>query len=248
MKLFSQRSLQPAAIFTLLLLALPALAQDYEAVRERLMGLTGEGVTPIIAETPIDGILQVRLGSEVVYMSDDARYLMQGRLLDLESRRDLTDQAKSDARREAMAGIDESQMITYGPDDAAHEIMVFTDVDCGFCRKLHEEIPQYSEAGIKIHYLAFPRAGSASITFNKMQSVWCSADPNAAMDVAKSGGEPDPASCDSPVDAQYQLGQSVGVTGTPAMVTVNGDLIPGYVPPDDLRNRLEQLDAASTAE
>jgi len=233
-----------ASIGLLILAALPAMAQDYQAVLDRLAGLTGQDVDPVIAETPIDGILQIRLGSEIVYMTADARYLMQGRLLDLDTRQDLTDQAKSEVRRELIANIDESEMVSYGPEDAAHEIMVFTDVDCGFCRKLHQEIPQYSEAGIKIHYLAFPRAGLASNTFNKMQSVWCAENPNAAMDIAKAGDEPEPASCDSPVDSQYQLGQSIGVTGTPAIVTMNGDLIPGYVPPDDLRARLEQLAAA----
>ncbi len=232
------------SIGLLMLAALPAMAQDYQAVLDRLAGLTGQDVDPVIAETPIDGILQIRLGSEIVYMTADARYLMQGRLLDLDTRQDLTDQAKSEVRRELIANIDESEMVSYGPEDAAHEIMVFTDVDCGFCRKLHQEIPQYSEAGIKIHYLAFPRAGLASNTFNKMQSVWCAENPNAAMDIAKAGDEPEPASCDSPVDSQYQLGQSIGVTGTPAIVTMNGDLIPGYVPPDDLRARLEQLAAA----
>lgn len=228
-----------------LLAAMPVLAQDYEAVRERLTGLTGADVNPIIAETPINGLLQVRLGSEIVYMTEDARFLVQGRVLDLDTRVDLTDQARSELRRELIANIDEEALISYGPEDAEHELLVFTDVDCGFCRKLHQEIAEYNEAGIRIRYLAFPRAGAASQTFAKMESVWCASDPNAAMDIAKAGGEPEPATCESPVNDQYQLGQSVGVTGTPALVTTNGDLIPGYVPPDDLRSRLEQLQVTS---
>lgn len=227
-----------------LLTAMPVLAQDYEAVRERLTGLTNASVDPAIAETPIAGLLQVRLGSEIIYMTDDARFLVQGRVLDLDTRVDLTDQARSEVRREMLAGLDEEAMISYGPEDAEHELLVFTDVDCGFCRKLHQEIAQYNEAGIRIRYLAFPRAGAASQTFAKMESVWCASDPNAAMDIAKAGGEPEPAACESPVSDQYELGQSVGVTGTPALVTTNGDLIPGYVPPDDLRARLEMLSAS----
>ena len=227
-----------------LLASLPVLAQDYEAVRERLTSLTSMDAEPIIAETPINGLLQVRLGSEVVYMTDDARFLVQGRVLDLDTRVDLTDQAKAELRRDMIADIDDEAMISYGPDDAAHDLMVFTDVDCGFCRKLHQEIDQYNEAGIRIHYLAFPRAGAGSQTFNKMQSVWCAEDPNAAMDIAKAGDTPLPMECESPVMSQYELGQSMGVTGTPALVTPNGDLIPGYVPAADLRSRLEQLSAS----
>ena len=228
-----------------LLASMPVLAQDYEAVRERLSSLTNSDLDPVIAETPINGLLQVRLGSEVIYMTDDARFLVQGRVLDLDTRVDLTDQAKSDLRRELIASIEDESTISFGPDDAVHELMVFTDVDCGFCRKLHHEMAQYSEAGIRIHYLAFPRAGAGSQTFNKMQSVWCADDPNEAMDIAKDGDTPLPLTCDSPVQAQYELGQTMGVTGTPAILTMNGDLIPGYVPADDLRSRLEQLQAAS---
>ncbi|MEM7054807.1 MAG: DsbC family protein [Pseudomonadota bacterium] len=228
-----------------LLVSLPVFAQDYDVVRERISSLTNSAASPIIAETPIDGLLQVRLGSEVVYMTDDARFLVQGRVLDLDTRVDLTDQAKAELRREAIADIQHESLISFGPEDADHELMVFTDVDCGFCRKLHHEMDQYNEAGIRIHYLAFPRAGVGSETFNKMQSVWCAEDPNAAMDIAKDGDTPLPMSCDSPVMAQYELGQSLGVTGTPALVTHNGDLIPGYVPAADLRARLELLQEAA---
>lgn len=221
-----------------------AAADDYQVVRERLKTLTNvEDSRVRIAETPIDGILQVRLGSEIVYMTADARFLLQGRLFDLDTREDLTDRAMAEVRKALMADLAESDTIDFGPDDADYKLYVFTDVDCGYCRRLHQQIAGYNEAGIQIRYLAFPRAGIGSPTFRKMTSVWCAADPHAAMDVAKAGDTPEPATCDSPVASQYQLGQAMGVTGTPALLTVDGDLIPGYVPPEDLRKRLEALRA-----
>lgn len=230
------------------LLAAPVLvsASDYEQVRERLSTLVNGDSEISIAESPLPGILQVRLGSDIVYMTEDGRYLFQGRVLDLDTRADLTDQAKGQIRRELIADIDHDKLISYGEVDSEYEIIVFTDVDCGYCRRLHQQVEEYNDAGIRISYAAFPRAGIGSDTYNKMTSVWCSDDQQAAMDLAKSGGTPEPAECDAPITQQYEMGQAVGVTGTPALVTPGGDLIPGYVPPDDLRVRLEQLAARST--
>src|SRR6056297_3761375 len=231
--------------FMVLVLLMPMLAaaDDYDQVRERLSTLVDGEIDISIAESPLPGILQVRLGSDIVYMTSDGRYLLQGRVLDLDTRQDITDQAKSQIRQELIDGIDYDQLISYGAEDSEFEIIVFTDVDCGYCRRLHQQVEEYNDAGIRINYAAFPRAGTGSETFRKMTSVWCSDDKQAAMDLAKGGGTPEPAECDAPVSEQYQLGQAVGVTGTPALITPGGDLIPGYVPPNDLRVRLEQLAA-----
>ncbi len=235
-------------VSALILTPLLAAADDYEQVRERLNTLVNGDTDISIAESPMSGILQVRLGSDIVYMTDDGRYLLQGRVLDLDTRQDITDQAKSKIRQELIGGIDHDKLISYGDADSEFEIIVFTDVDCGYCRRLHQQVEEYNDAGIRISYAAFPRAGVGSETFRKMTSVWCSDDQQAAMDLAKGGGTPEPAECESPVADQYKLGQSVGVTGTPALVTNSGDLIPGYVPPNDLRVRLEQLSAQKNAE
>lgn len=221
---------------------------DYPRVRERLSTiLTGESEVSI-AESALPGLLQVQIGADIVYMTDEGRYLFQGRVIDLETRQDLTDQAMSQVRRKMVGQIDHDELIAYGPDDAAHSIVVFTDVDCGYCRRLHQQVAEYNEAGIRIEYAAFPRAGIGSESFNKMVSVWCADDQQAAMDLAKGGGTPEPEQCEAPVQAQYQFGQRLGVTGTPALVTADGDLIPGYVPPADLRVRLDQLASRARAD
>ncbi|MFO7764730.1 MAG: DsbC family protein [Wenzhouxiangellaceae bacterium] len=232
----------------IMLLPLSAQGQDYEVVRERLSSLVNGETEISIAESPLPGILQVRLGSDIVYVTDDGRYLLQGRVLDLDTRQDITDQARSEIRRELVREIDHDNLISYGAADSEYEVIVFTDVDCGYCRRLHQQVEEYNDAGIRISYAAFPRAGVGSDTFTKMTSVWCADDQQAAMDLAKGGGTPEPLDCDTTVTAQYEMGQAVGVTGTPALVTPNGDLIPGYVPPEDLRVRLEQLAASGSAQ
>lgn len=234
------------AVLTLALANLATAADDV-AIRERVEALVPEINSLAIAETPVPGVMEVQLNNEVIYMSADGRYLMQGRLIDLETQTDLTDAAKTVVRREKLAELDETQMVSFGPEDAEYELMVFTDTDCGYCRRLHEQIEDYTSEGIRINYLAFPRAGIGSETYNTMVSVWCAEDRQAAMSTAKAGNQPPPAQCDNPVESQYQLGRALGVTGTPSMITPDGDMIPGYVPPQQLKQRLANLDAQAQA-
>ncbi|WP_376692672.1 DsbC family protein [Wenzhouxiangella sp. EGI_FJ10409] len=224
-----------------MVLALPVTAADESAIEERVRSLVPEIETLSIAETPVPGMMEVQLNNEILYMSEDGRYLVQGRMIDLETQTDLTDSAKAVLRREKLADLDESQMVSFGPEDAEYELMVFTDTDCGYCRRLHEQIDEYIDEGIRINYLAFPRAGAGSETFDTMVSVWCADDRQSAMNTAKAGQQPPQAKCDNPVEEHYRLGKSLGVTGTPSMMTANGDMIPGYVPPQQLRQRLEGL-------
>lgn len=221
-----------------------ASANDFEAVEARLATLVPDASSVIISETPVAGLLEVRLGGDVIYITSDGQHLLQGRLIDLNTRADLTDAAKSDMRAEQLAAIDASTFVSFGPDDAEHRVMVFTDPDCGYCRRLHEQVDGYIAQGIQINYLSFPRAGEGSATYDKLVSVWCAEDQHEAMDIVKSGGTLPKASCDNPVSDHYQLGQRMGVTGTPALMTFSGTLIPGYVPPEQLKSRLDQEAAA----
>ena len=139
-----------------------------------------------------------------------------------------------------LSKIDEDRMIVYGPDDAKHTITVFTDIDCGFCRRLHSEMDQYNKQGIAIRYLFYPRAGIGSDSYNKAVSVWCADDRHAAMDAAKAGKDIPSKTCDNPVEAHYELGQQMRVQGTPALVLSDGEIVPGYVPPAKLRRALDE--------
>jgi thiol:disulfide interchange protein DsbC len=135
-------------------------------------------------------------------------------------------------------------MIIYGEKTLPYQVTVFTDIDCGYCRKLHSQIKEYNEEGIRIRYLAYPRSGimrdgkmtdSAALA----ESVWCADDRHAALTDAKAGKDVPNKKCGSPVSAQYQLGQDFGVTGTPALLFNDGELVPGYVPPKRLAAALK---------
>lgn len=220
---------------------------DFSTVEERIRTLAPTATSIAVSETPIDGILQVQINGDIVYASADGQYLLQGRLIDMETREDLTEVAKSGIRKELLAHVDTSKQITFSPDEPVYDLMVFTDIDCGYCRKLHAQIEEYNDKGIAIHYMSFPRAGIGSRSYEKAVSVWCAADPASALTQAKLGEEPDPEQCDNPVDEQYKLGMELGVTGTPALLTSDGMLIPGYVPPEQLRQRLDQMQEVAAA-
>jgi thiol:disulfide interchange protein DsbC len=230
-----------------LIVATPAYAQDeFAVVEERIRTLAPSARSIAVSETPIEGILQVQINGDIVYTSADGRYMIQGRVIDLDTRQDLTEQTKATIRKELLDAVDESKQISFSPEEAEYNLMVFTDIDCGYCRKLHAQMEEYNQHGIAIHYMAFPRAGIGSRSYEKAVAVWCADDQQGAMTSAKAGSEPDPDQCDNPIAEQYQLGIELGVTGTPALLTRSGQLIPGYVPPETLRERLDTMAAAST--
>lgn len=222
-----------------------ALAEDKTSsiVEEKIRAMVPNAKTIAISETPIEGIMQVQINSDIVYVSSDGQYLIQGQIMDIDTRTNITDQAKSGIRQGLLSDLNEDEQITFAPEKAKYDLLVFTDIDCGYCRKLHNQIEGYNEEGIAIHYMAFPRAGVGSESYDKFVSVWCADDQKSALTLAKNGDDPEPQKCPNPIADQYELGRELGVTGTPALVTADGTLIPGYMPPAKLRQRLEELDA-----
>jgi thiol:disulfide interchange protein DsbC len=194
-----------------------------------------------IKPTPVAGIYEVAYGTEVVYFTADGRYMFNGSLFDMNTRQDLTDQTRNGARKAALDSLDEGEMVVYTPKDPKHTITVFTDVDCPYCRKLHAEMSQYQDLGIKVRYLLFPRTGVGSPSYKKAVSVWCADDRNKAMDLAKQGKPVKEKTCENPVKEQMRVGQVIGVRGTPAILFENGQIVPGYRPAKEIGVLLDHL-------
>lgn len=212
-----------------------------DAIRKSLeVQLPNSQVDSIVASA-IPGLYEVTLGARVFYMSADGRYLVAGDMTDLSNGVNLTEQKVAAAVKAAMDKVADSDYIKFGPDDAKYSLVVFTDIDCGYCRKLHSEIEGYNKEGIQVKYLAFPRGGLMSESFAKAEAVWCAADRKAAITQAKGGkAVPVTAGCKSPVKSQYELGQAIGISGTPALVLPDGTVLPGYLPPAKLKAHLDE--------
>ena len=191
-----------------------------------------------IKESRVTGLYEVLLGPDVIYMSADGQYILQGDLIDIRKRKNLSEEQRSFVRKTMLETIPAGEYIEFGGEQRKHTIYVFTDIDCGYCRKLHQDMAQLNRLGIAVRYLAFPRAGIASGTSRQMQAVWCADNRKKAMNEAKQGMKVTEKSCKNPVANQYKMGQEIGVQGTPAIYSDRGLAISGYMPPDRLLQAL----------
>jgi thiol:disulfide interchange protein DsbC len=196
--------------------------------------------------SPIAGIYEFVQGADVSYLTADGKYFFDGNLYDMDSRENLTEVQRTRARVAMISAVPESQMVIFGPSNPLYTITVFTDVDCAYCRKLHSEIAELNHLGVRVRYMFFPRTGPNTESWKKAEVVWCSADRNAALTRAKTGAQLDMSKtcAGTPVAREYALGQSIGVRGTPAIVTEKGDYIEGYMPPRELVQQLKDLQLA----
>ncbi len=186
------------------------------------------------------GLYEVTVGVHIYYVSENGKYLLPGQLIDLETSKDVTKLKLNTARQLAISKLGQSKMIVFKPKISKYTITVFTDIDCGYCRKLHSEIDQYLAEGITIQYLFFPRAGKDSDSYNKAVSVWCSDDRNAALTAAKNNQSLPVKRCENPIDEHMQLVNDFGLDGTPTIVSETGNIYPGYVAAKQLFAKLEQ--------
>ena len=195
--------------------------------------------------SPIPGIYELSQGADVSYLTADGRYFLDGNVYDMGTRENLTEERRTKARVAMIGGVPESQMLIFAPKNPKYTITVFTDVDCQYCRKLHSQIAEINKLGVRVRYMFYPRTGPNTESWHKAEAVWCSADRNEALTRAKAGGALDISkSCGpTPVAQEYALGQSIGVRGTPAIVTENGSYINGYLAPNDLLEEIKKLQA-----
>ena len=225
----------------------PAPADQSADPRAALLKLLPAGAKlEDLQQSPIEGIYQFVQGADISYMTADGKYFLDGNLYDMDTRKNLTEDLRTHARVALINAVPESQMVIFGPKNPQYTITVFTDVDCGYCRQLHSEMAELNRLGVRVRYMSFPRTGPDTESWKKAEVVWCSADRNAALTKAKAGAKLDMTkTCDSnPVAREYALGNSIGVHGTPAIVTERGDYISGYMPPRELVQQIKDLQLA----
>ncbi|WP_321276844.1 DsbC family protein [Thiomicrorhabdus indica] len=210
-----------------------------KAIQNQLAKVIPGAPTADIAKTPVDGLYQVTVGLGIIYMSADGQFLLNGSMINLKTDENLTKSAMSELRQTAMAKIPVDSMVVYPGKNSDNGkkgrfMTVFTDIDCPYCAKLHNEIPALNEAGVTVRYLAYPRSGVNTKSYNKAVSVWCSDDRTKTMDLAMSKKKIETKSCENPVKGHMMQAQRFGVNGTPNIVLDSGELLPGYVPADEL--------------
>jgi len=219
-------------------------AADPRVEIARRLGAKPENFRP----SQIPGIYEFAQGTDIGYVTSDGRYFFGGDLYDTESRRNLTDDRRGEARAKLLEAAPESEMIVFEPSAAKtkYTITVFTDIDCGYCRKLHSQIREYNNLGVRVRYMFYPRNGPGTPGWKSAEAVWCSKNRNEALTRAKKGENIDSPKCGAtPVARQYKLGEELGIRGTPGIFTEKGGYLAGYVPPAKLVEALKEMDAGS---
>ena len=229
--------------FSLILIffATSAIANDAlkKEFQKSLSRLSSDFEISDVKETPIKGIYQVTIGPDVIYMSRDGNYVLKGEILDIGNRRNLTEDFRAQTRINLLNTISDSEYIEFSSTKTKNYIYVFTDVDCGYCRKLHRDVPELNSMGIAVRYLAYPRAGVDSIIGEEMRNVWCAENRQKALTTSKNRQPIEVKICDAPIARHHALGRELGVTGTPAIFLENGRKLPGYIPPDELYEQIQ---------
>lgn len=217
-----------------------ASAESLQEVEKRLREVFSqtEPSLPVqsVSETPVSGLyaVQVENGPQL-YSTADGQFFVLGDLYQVEQQRfvNIAEKDREGARAKMLNAVPVDDMIVFSPKQtpAKAVINVFTDVDCFYCQKLHREVPDLNRAGIEVRYLAYPRAGLASDSYKKIASAWCAKDKQTAMTRLKNRQAIPTNVCEgNPVKDQFMLGNQMGVNGTPALLTAEGRMMPGYMP------------------
>ena len=236
-------SIRPLSLLALLTGLLSPLGAQADAIPEPVLAfardLLGEVGSDSVRATAVPQLYEVRLEGQFLYVTADGRHFVHGDLYESRSQTNLTEHSRRESRLDIVGVIDPDTFIVFAPEEIKHTVTVFTDVDCPYCAKLHQEVPELNALGVGIRYAAWPRTPPGTESYLRSVSVWCASDPHQALTDAKAGRDVTPAECENPVAAHLEAGKLVGARGTPTMVTENGDLIGGYVPYRELVRRLE---------
>ena len=240
MRLFF-KSLFVLFISSLLAVSAMAASSDLENARKAITAQLGIPAKNVQA-SPVPNLYLVSIPPRLFYVSGDGKYVINGDMIDVAASNNITQPLRGKVRMQAIEALGEDSMIIFSPekDKVKHTVTVFTDIDCGYCRKLHHAMADYNDRGIRVRYLAYPRAGIGSGSYNKAVSVWCARDRKKAMTDAKNDQSVVSAKCNNAVAEHFKMGNMIGVRGTPALLLENGQLVPGYVPPKRLAAILDQ--------
>ena len=216
---------------------------DIEAIQEKLKYVQPALPVKKIESTEIQGYYAVYLpDGSIIYVNANVEHFFYGELFLINGSTlvNATQRSLTEDRKRILGDLDESEVLVFSPTSGEIKatISVFTDIDCGYCRKLHREVPELNRLGVSVRYLAYPRAGIGSASYDKAVSAWCAPNPNKALTRAKAGEKIEQLTCANPVAAHFALGDQLGVSGTPAIFFEDGRLQPGYLPAKEMARRL----------
>jgi thiol:disulfide interchange protein DsbC len=218
----------------------PAKADSKADPRVAIAKKFGDIKLEDVRMSPVNGVYEVTRGSEISYVTADGKYAILGDMIDIDGDANLSENRRRSIRARIIETIPESEMVVYSPKDPKYTVTVFTDIDCGYCRRLHSQIAEYNRLGIRVRYMFFPRSGPNTDSWHKAEAVWCSSNRNDALTRAKNGEDVKAPKCPTDIiKRDFELGQKLAVDGTPAIFLQSGEMLPGYAPPGQLARYLK---------
>ena len=231
-------------MFIFILVFSSSIKSDELLISSKINAVLPDGMSvQSIKESQIENLFIVDIGDlQPIYASKNGEFFFYGELYEVNGNM-LQNTTKDEINLKLKSILDEAlskdDFISFKSKNEKYRVTIFTDVDCGYCRKFHNEIKDFNDLGITVNYVAFPRSGLDSISYNKIVTAWCSEDPKSTLTKMKQGKDVQLSLCqDHPVETHFLLGQKIGITGTPAIIKSDGELLPGYLPPEELLNRL----------
>ena len=232
------------SLISFILIFSVSVSASQDNIRKGLKNILPDGaVIELIEPSPIPGIYAVYYGDlQPIYVTQDGSFFIYGDIykININSISNITEKSVAERRKLILQNIPSEELISFKSSNEQFSVIVFTDVDCGYCRKLHNQIDEYNSLGISINYAAFPRSGLGTSAFTKMVGAWCSDNPKDSMTKLKNNLTLDISFCENqPVSKQYIIGKKLGVDGTPAIFSMDGEIFPGYIEPEELLLRLK---------
>ncbi|MBI4695431.1 MAG: DsbC family protein [Gammaproteobacteria bacterium] len=232
------------AALCLLAVACATRAEDdlQKRLTARIRSVLPDAKVTSVKPAPIAGLYEIMIGPSLLYMTEDGKFIVKGDIFDVAAKHNVTMSRRAQARVEGFKSLGPDSMIEFAPasGQAKRTLYVFTDIDCGYCRKLHKDIKTLTDAGIAVRYLAFPRTGLNSESYNKAVAVWCAPDRKQALTDAKNGKTVESKECPNPVKDHFRMGEAMGVHGTPAVYLDTGEELGGYIPPGEIVRMLNE--------
>ncbi len=228
---------QPAASGEPAAESTPVTVAGVETVRARLAKDFPDFKDAQIAPAPVAGLYEIWVGNVVGYLTSDGKYLFDGSLIELETKTNLTEVRRNTWRKEQVDKLAEEDMLIYEPKKVEQTVTVFTDPQCGFCKKFQSEMDGYLGKGIRVRYMFVPIFGDKSKKLS--ENVWCAKDRLQAYTDVMTDKKIEDKTCKNPLEKHMEVAAELGIRGTPGILAQDGRLLRGYMPPAALKAELD---------
>lgn len=215
-------------LFLIAFASIASAATPEETVQAAMGKLAPQVKIDVVQESVIPGFYEAIVGSQFIYVSKDGRFVLDGSAIDVDSQRDITEAARAKSRMASLKDLGADKRIIFAPPQPKHSVTVFTDIDCPFCRRFHQQIDAYNAAGISIEYVFLPLDIHPGAD-KKAEAVWCAADRKAAFTAAMNGADTGTATCKNPIEESTRIARAIGINGTPTMLASDGSRVPPQI-------------------